>query len=55
MDINDLKLAELEQCREDESTGQSQMIEVISAAGTILSVILGISIFRNQSFLNLNS
>ncbi|MCH4284586.1 MULTISPECIES: hypothetical protein [Bacillota] len=55
MDINDLKLAELEQCREDERSGQSQMIEVISAAGTILSVILGISIFRNQSFLNLNS
>ena len=34
---------ELSECREDERSAQNQIVQVISTAGTVLSVIFGVS------------
>ena len=46
--INEL-IAELSECREDERSAQSQIIEVISATGTILGILLGASYLNENS------
>lgn len=40
-------IAELSECREDERNTQNQILQVISAAGTILGIILGASYINN--------
>lgn len=42
-------LGELEQCREDERNSQNQVIQVIVTAGTVLTLIFGITSFEKVS------
>ena len=47
MDIYETMANELNQCREDERSGQNQIHLTISAGGTLLTCILGASYFTN--------
>ena len=40
--------AEISECRQDEREAQNQILQVIAAAATALSVILGISTFFHE-------
>ena len=39
---------ELSECREDERSAQNQIVQVISTAGTVLSVIFGVSSYLKE-------
>lgn len=43
-------MLELNNCREDERNSQSQIIQVIVAAGTILGILFGASFFNTSSY-----
>lgn len=45
-------LNEISECREDERNSQNQVVQIISTAGTILGVILGASIFGEDSIVS---
>lgn len=42
----DKLISELNECREDERNTQNQILQVMSVAGTILSILLGTSYFN---------
>lgn len=45
-------LNEISECREDERNSQNQVVQIISTAGTVLGVILGASIFGEDSIVS---
>lgn len=45
--INEL-IAELSDCREDERDTQNQILQVISVAGAVMSILLGTSYFGSK-------